>query len=82
MNLMANDVALLGSVLRQLREELGISQEMLGMKASLHRTYIGSVERGERNPSFISLNRILSSLEVSWAAFGKKIDLAFSERSK
>lgn len=81
MNSLANDIVLLGSVLRQLREELGISQEMLGMKASLHRTYIGGVERGERNPSFISLNRILSSLEVSWATFGKKIDLALSKRS-
>lgn len=82
MNLYNQDIVLLGAVIREFREEQGISQELLGEMASLHRTYIGSVERGERNPSFNSLNRILTSLKVSWSVFGKKLDSALSEKSK
>jgi transcriptional regulator with XRE-family HTH domain len=69
-----NDLNVLGSVLRAFREAMGISQEKLAEKASLHRTYIGSVERGERNPSFNSLNRILKSLNISWSDFGANLD--------
>jgi hypothetical protein len=40
----------------------------------LHRTYVGSVERGERNASFESIDRLLAALGVSWAEFGRAID--------
>ena len=45
-----------GSQIRRLREINGFSQEDLAATAGLHRTYVGSVERGERN---ISLDNIL-----------------------
>ncbi|MBU1723039.1 MAG: helix-turn-helix domain-containing protein [Gammaproteobacteria bacterium] len=48
---------LLGSEIRQRRLDLGLSQEELAALCDLHRTYIGSVERGERN---ISLQNIIS----------------------
>ena len=75
-----NDLNVLGSVLRAFREAMKISQEKLAEKSSLHRTYIGSVERGERNPSFNSLNRILKSLNISWSDFGANLDAEFMKK--
>jgi transcriptional regulator with XRE-family HTH domain len=72
-----NDLNVLGAVLRAFREAMGVSQEKLAEKASLHRTYVGSVERGERNPSFRSLNRILNALSANWTEFGNQIDQGF-----
>ena len=46
-----------GTKVRRRRENLGISQEALGFQSSLHRTYVGSVERGERN---ISIENVCS----------------------
>jgi transcriptional regulator with XRE-family HTH domain len=47
------------------RERLGISQEELGHRAGLHRTYISDIERGARNPSLKTLSRLADGLEVS-----------------
>jgi transcriptional regulator with XRE-family HTH domain len=55
----------LGSRIRQLRGQAGISQETLGLRSGLHRTYIGAIERGERNPSVLSLQKIADALKVS-----------------
>lgn len=47
-----------GRNLRLRREALGFSQEALAQTATLHRTYIGSVERGERNVSIDNMERL------------------------
>lgn len=47
-----------GAAVRALRVERGISQEGLALEVGLHRTYIGSVERGERNISLANILRI------------------------
>jgi len=58
----------LGARIRKLREQANISQEALGQISGLHRTYIGAIERGERNPSVLSLQKIAKALNVSVGA--------------
>lgn len=55
----------LGDHLRSLRQKKGWSQEKLANKSGLHRTYIGSIERGERNISLLNIRKIASTLDVS-----------------
>jgi ribosome-binding protein aMBF1 (putative translation factor) len=65
-----------GARIRQLRNDRGWSQEELADKAGLHRTYIGSVERGEQNLSLVNIERLAVTLGVSlaelFAPFGDK----------
>jgi transcriptional regulator with XRE-family HTH domain len=74
-----SDFQILGRVLRKFREELGISQETLAAMTGLHRTYVGSVERGERNPSFQSINCMLGSLRKTWSDLGNALDAEFKK---
>jgi transcriptional regulator with XRE-family HTH domain len=50
--------------LRQIRQIRGLSQEELADMAGLHRTYVGSVERSERNVSIDNMERLAKALEV------------------
>jgi transcriptional regulator with XRE-family HTH domain len=56
-----------GDNVRQRRRELGLSQEDLAEAAGVHRTYIGSVERAERNVSIDNIDRISAALSATAA---------------
>lgn len=53
-----------GPAVRNLREQAGISQEELAGRAELDRTYVSGIERGRRNPSVKSLQRVADALHV------------------
>lgn len=53
-----------GKRIREIRLSKKISQEDCALNCDLHRTYLGSVERGERNISIINLNKICLSLDI------------------
>ena len=54
----------LGAIIRDLRLQADLSQEGFADEVGLHRTYIGAIERGERNVSLQNLQRIANALEV------------------
>jgi len=56
-----------GASVRKLRFRLGLSQEALAERADLHRTYIADIERGARNVTLRSIDRLAKALEVSTA---------------
>ena len=57
-----------GNKVRELRIAQGLSQEILAQKSGLHRTYIGGIERGERNISLINIEKIANVFDISMAS--------------
>lgn len=55
----------LGQIIRQKREKLGLTQIEVAQRAKVDRNYIGMVERGERNPSYLSLIKIANGLNTT-----------------
>ncbi|MGN0365962.1 MAG: helix-turn-helix domain-containing protein [Suilimivivens sp.] len=60
---MSEIAKIVGQRLRLRRQELGYSQELTSEKAGLHPTYIGQVERGEKNATIESIERICIALD-------------------
>lgn len=56
---------LFGEKVRSIRKEQQLSQDELADQCGLHRTYIGAVERGERNITLINAEKIANALQVS-----------------
>jgi len=53
-----------GQRVRQLRKKKNLSQEELSFKADLHRTYIGMIERAEKNITLVNIEKIAKALNV------------------
>ena len=60
---------LVGKRVRELRNNMGISQEELADLAGLDRTYITSVECGKRNISIVNIEKLTNALQVSLKEF-------------
>ena len=54
-----------GRAIRSKREKLGVSQEAFADMCGLDRTYIGGIERGERNVSLVNIEKIAKTLRIS-----------------
>lgn len=54
-----------GSVIKERRKLLKLSQEEFAEKCELHRTYIGQIERGEKNISFVNILKISKALNLN-----------------
>jgi len=54
-----------GRAIQSRRYELGFSQEEVAERAGLHRTYISDIERGSRNPSLESIEKLAIALDIS-----------------
>jgi transcriptional regulator with XRE-family HTH domain len=64
-----------GEKVRELRKGRGLSQDELSFKAELHRTYIGMIERAEKNITLLNIEKIAKALNV-------KINELFDDTSK
>lgn len=54
-----------GQAVRLRRTELGLSQEELAARAGVHRTYIGMIERAEKNITLVNIEKISRALKLS-----------------
>jgi transcriptional regulator with XRE-family HTH domain len=63
----ANAAAALGARVRSLRKDRGLSQEAFAAQAAIDRSYMGGIERGERNVTLETLVRLANALGISLA---------------
>lgn len=59
------DHVILGRAVRELRARRVYSQEQLGFRSGLHRNYVGAIERGEINPTFVTLLSLGRGLDIA-----------------
>ncbi len=72
----------LGMVLRTLRTERQLSQDRLANLAGVDRAYLGGIERAERHPTWEIIERLLATLDVSWAELGQALDHGAREHGR
>jgi transcriptional regulator with XRE-family HTH domain len=63
-----------GEVVRRARHPLGISQEELADRVGVHRTYMGGIERGQRNVAILNLDRIARALELDLGSLMTQVE--------
>lgn len=65
---------ILGKRIRNYRTAMGLSQEKLAELSGCHHTYIGQIERGEKNATIESIQKIASALNISLSKLFEKLD--------
>lgn len=70
----SDELKSLGTNIRLQRTKRGLSQENLAELSGLHRTYIGAVERGERNISIKNVIKIAKALEIKLTELLKNVE--------
>jgi transcriptional regulator with XRE-family HTH domain len=63
-----------GRAVRRFRADAGVSQERLAELAELHRTYIGGIERGERNVSLVNIWKVAQALRVRFSDLSRETE--------
>jgi transcriptional regulator with XRE-family HTH domain len=71
---------ILGQRIRARRREINMSQEKLAHEASLDRSYVGRIERGEHNPTFTALIKLCRAMECDLAALTVGLPTTKSKR--
>ena len=71
---MSDMIKTIGHRLRNYRQQSGLSQEKLAELSGCHPTYIGQVERGEKNATIESIAKIAEALNISLARLFEKLD--------
>jgi transcriptional regulator with XRE-family HTH domain len=64
-----------GDVLRRLRQDNGLSQEVLGFESGYHRTYISLLERGKKSPSLQTVFNLSKALKIEPAELIKQVEV-------
>ena len=72
MNIDSEILKIFGERVRQIRKVKDITQEELADRADLHRTYIGMIERAEKNITLLNIEKIANALEVKMQDLFKK----------
>lgn len=76
------DLSALGAAIRELRHERGYTLEVLAERAELHWTYIGGIERGERNVAWKNVVKIAAALEITVSELAGRAEEATSEQNR
>lgn len=78
---MSNITKILGQRIRNYRTKKGLSQENLAELSGCHHTYIGQIERGEKNATIESIEKIAMGLNISLSTLFEKLGAADRENS-
>jgi len=68
-----------GRIVRQLRQERNLSQEEFAQRCGIHRTYVGAVERGEKNVTLETANKIAHALGIRLSVIIALLEKEFDE---
>ena len=74
------DSEIVGKVIKEYREQKGLSQEVMSGLASIGRTHLSAIERGVRKPTLETFFRIAESMEILPSELMKKIEKANSDK--